>query len=51
VLEGALFGVSPVDPGTGLAVLSVIATVAFAACALPALRALRTDPVTALRSD
>ena len=51
VLEGALYGVSPADPGTGLVVLSVIAAVAFAACALPALRALRTDPVTALRSD
>jgi putative ABC transport system permease protein len=51
LLEGALFGVSPADPGTGLAVLSMLAAVAFAACAVPALRALRTDPVTALRSD
>jgi predicted permease len=50
-LEGALFGVSPADPGTGLAVVSMLAAVAFAACAVPALRALRTDPVTALRSD
>ena len=51
LLEGALFGVSPADPGTGLVVLTTLATVAFVACALPALRALRTDPVTALRSD
>jgi putative ABC transport system permease protein len=51
LLEGALFGVSPWDPGTGLLVVGVLGTVAFGACAVPARRALRLDPVVALRND
>jgi putative ABC transport system permease protein len=51
VLESALFGISPFDPGTALLVVGVLGTVAFGACAVPAGRALRLDPVEALRND
>jgi putative ABC transport system permease protein len=51
LLEGALFGVSALDPGTGLAVLSLLGGVAFVACSVPAWRALRIDPATALRGE
>jgi putative ABC transport system permease protein len=46
VLAGYLFGVSPSDPFTILAVSSLLIAVASAASAVPALRAIRIDPVS-----
>ena len=46
-----LFGVSPNDPLTYVAVSAVIAAVALIACLLPAQRAMRIDPLAAIRGD
>lgn len=46
-----LYGVSPVDPLTFIAVPLLLTTVALAACLVPAFRAARTSPVTALRQE
>jgi putative ABC transport system permease protein len=51
VLSSELWGVSPTDPWTFLAVASVLAITGLAACSLPARRAIRVDPVLALRSE
>jgi putative ABC transport system permease protein len=51
VLASFLFGISPEDPATFVAVVLLLAFVALTACAVAARRALRIDPVTALRSE
>ena len=51
VMAALLFGVSPTDPITYVAVSGLIAMVALIATYLPARRAARVDPVIALRAD
>ncbi|MGC1385679.1 MAG: ABC transporter permease [Candidatus Acidiferrales bacterium] len=51
LLESALFGVSPHDPGTLGLVSAALALVAAAACYVPAYRATRVDPMVALRHE
>jgi putative ABC transport system permease protein len=51
VLRGVLFGVTPTDPPTYLAVFALLGCVSLLACYLPARRASRINPVQALRQD
>lgn len=51
VLSKLIYGVSPADPATFLAVAVLLAGVAAVACAIPAYRATRVQPVTALRNE
>jgi putative ABC transport system permease protein len=48
-LAGFLYGVSPADAVTYVAVTAILCAVAVVACAIPARRAMRMDPITALR--
>ena len=50
-LASQLYGVSPLDPLTYLAVALVMAAVAFLACYVPTRRAMRVDPAIALRYE
>jgi ABC-type antimicrobial peptide transport system permease subunit len=50
-LEAMLFGLTPLDPGTFVAVPVIFILVAGAACYMPVRRALNVDPIAALRSE
>ena len=51
LLKGMLFGISPHDPWSFVAVALVLAIVALAATLIPARSAMRLDPVIALRYE
>jgi predicted permease len=50
-LSTMLYGVSPADPATLIAVLAIVVTVAFLAALIPAARATFVQPMRALRED
>jgi predicted permease len=51
LMTGLLYGVSPADPVTFVAVTILLTVVALAACYFPARRAMRVDALTALRHE
>jgi putative ABC transport system permease protein len=50
-LGAMLYGVSPFDPMSFVAVTLVLATIGFVASYIPAIRAARVDPIDALRQE
>ena len=50
-VRGMLFGITPLDPSTFIAVAVIFAIVATVAAAIPAHRATKVDPLVALRTD
>jgi ABC-type antimicrobial peptide transport system permease subunit len=51
LLQGLLYGVSPLDPVTWLLVTGALAAVAALAILAPARRAARVDPIIAIREE
>jgi ABC-type antimicrobial peptide transport system permease subunit len=51
LMEGLLFGISPLDLPTLAAAAFVVVTVAIAACYIPAHQATAVDPMVALRYE
>jgi predicted permease len=51
LLRSQIFGVSPLDPMTFVAVTALLAAVAFLAAWVPARRAARVDPIIALQAE
>jgi len=51
LLRGLLYGVSPTEPVTIIAMILLLFIIALAASYLPARRAARIDPVLALRAE
>lgn len=50
-IASMLYGVSPTDPMTALAVVCLLAVISILACYLPAHRAMRINPVSAIREQ
>ncbi|HKG80507.1 MAG TPA: ABC transporter permease, partial [Pyrinomonadaceae bacterium] len=48
-IENMLFGVTPTDPVTFVAIVALLGLVALLACLIPAQRAMRVDPIVVLR--
>ncbi len=48
-IENMLFGVTPTDPLTFVAIVALLGLVALLACLIPAQRAMRVDPIVVLR--
>jgi ABC-type lipoprotein release transport system permease subunit len=51
LMKSLLFGVSPSDPGTFVAVCAALVVVTLAACYIPSRRATAVEPLEALRYE